>query len=385
VLVTDAWLANAGDGAISLATERRVREVAPGAAILHAAYQGDLVAEAYPQLQIVPPLSGLLGVVPKLPELAGWHPERASQLVADADAVLCQGGGFSIEHYGGGERLRAWELVVEEGKPLAFGAQTVGPFREARNRAPLRRAYRGARAIAVRDRESALNVIEVSGAADRVIVTADEAFTLFPDPPADVRERRGVAVTLSPDEAIARDGSSADRRWLLPELAATVTGLVEALRPEPITLMSTQQGLGGAGRGLRDDSAFAAEVMAALPARVAGAVDCTTEYLPPLRFAERVATHRALLTMRMHPAILALSCGLPVVLLNPSFKVAGMASGAGLEEVLTTDHEPAPLISRVLAACDGAPRGAELWRRLEEARRQSARNRLVVEALLSGA
>jgi polysaccharide pyruvyl transferase WcaK-like protein len=383
VLVADAWLANAGDGAITLVTERRIRQVAPDAAILHGAYQGDLLAGAYPQLEFAPPLAGLLGVVPAIPELAGWDAERASRLLAETDAVLSQGGGFAIEYYGSWERLRSWEMLAEQGKPLAFGAQTVGPFRRARNRAALRRAYRGARGIAVRDPDSAVNVIEVSGAADRVMVAADEAFALFPAPPAEAPAPHGVAVTLSAHPTIALDGSAADRRCLLPELAATITGLVEALRPEPVTLMSTQQGLGGADRGLEDDSDFAAEVVAAMPAHAASAVERTTEYLPPLRFAERLATHRAVLTMRMHPAILALSRGVPAVLMNTGFKVQGMASALRLEDLLARGHEPQSLVSQVLAACDGGPRGEELWRRLEEARRRADRNQLVVEALLA--
>src|SRR5947199_121054 len=61
VLVSDAWLANAGDGAIALATQARVRRLAPDAAVLHSAYQADLVGDRYPELALVPPLAGLTG------------------------------------------------------------------------------------------------------------------------------------------------------------------------------------------------------------------------------------------------------------------------------------------------------------------------------------
>ena len=59
MLVADAWLANAGDGAIAVATEQRLARLAPSAAVVHAAYQGDLLADAYPELALVPPLAGL--------------------------------------------------------------------------------------------------------------------------------------------------------------------------------------------------------------------------------------------------------------------------------------------------------------------------------------
>jgi len=44
ILVSDAWLANAGDGAIALATQQRLERLAAQAAIVHAAYQGDILA-----------------------------------------------------------------------------------------------------------------------------------------------------------------------------------------------------------------------------------------------------------------------------------------------------------------------------------------------------
>src|SRR6059058_4405138 len=141
ILVVDAWLANAGDGAIALATERRLRRLAPQAAVLHAAYQGDLLAGAYPELRLVPPLAGLLGVTPLIPEMRNWDPDAAARIVAGADVVLSQGGGFAMEHYDPWERLRAWEMVDYLGLPIAFCAQSVGPFRHAPSRAILRRVY----------------------------------------------------------------------------------------------------------------------------------------------------------------------------------------------------------------------------------------------------
>jgi hypothetical protein len=54
VLVTDAWLANTGDGAIALAVEELIRSVWPAVAVLHAADQADLVGSDLPGLRFVP-------------------------------------------------------------------------------------------------------------------------------------------------------------------------------------------------------------------------------------------------------------------------------------------------------------------------------------------
>src|SRR5204862_5475939 len=86
VLVTDAWLANAGDAAIALVVDRIIRRAAPGAAVLHAAYQHELGAATYPQLSFVPALDALVGaeMAPPFPRV---DPVAGRDLVAAADVV----------------------------------------------------------------------------------------------------------------------------------------------------------------------------------------------------------------------------------------------------------------------------------------------------------
>jgi polysaccharide pyruvyl transferase WcaK-like protein len=387
VLVADAWLSNAGDGAISLGTNARLRRLAPEAAVLHAAYQADLVGDAYPSLDFVPPLDGLLGVVPGIPELDGWTPEQAAAVVADADVVLSQGGGFAMEHYDTWPQLRAWELLVERGTPLAFAAQSVGPWRAARERAMLGRAYRAAVAIAVRDSDSARNVIELGADPARLVETADEVFELFdrpPSPPA--REPRGVAAVLTEHSVAAADGAVAPAEHLSQRLLVLLARLVELTGDEGVTLFSTQQGLGALGRGLEDDSELAERLRAGLAPGVAERVAVVEGYLTPESFADHVSGHRALLTMRMHPAIIGLSRGVPAVLVSRGFKAAGVFNRAGLDGIVCGELDPDAVTGRVRAALAAdAPRGAALWERLAEARRRSAANDLVVERLLAAA
>jgi polysaccharide pyruvyl transferase WcaK-like protein len=376
ILVADAWLANAGDGAIALATERRLRRLAPGAAILHAAYQGDLLAGEYPELTLVPPLAGLLGVTPSIPEMRGRKPDAAARIVAEADAVLSQGGGFAMEHYGPWERLRAWELVVERGLPIAFSAQSVGPFRQRRERAILRHVYERAVLIGLREDSSVANVLDLGAERERVLVTADEAFSLFPADDVRAGSRDGIACVLSAHPWLRADGSLVDPGATIAALADIVSGLVRLGNGERVTLLSTQQGLHGLGRGLEDDAELADRVIALLSPEVARSVQTVPGYLAPTRCADIIASHRGLLSMRMHPAIFGLCRGVPTVLLSEAFKATAMFEMLGLGSTVCAWADRASAVEVLGAPWNGVPDG------LARARARCSANDEVVRRLL---
>jgi polysaccharide pyruvyl transferase WcaK-like protein len=375
ILVADAWLANAGDGAIAIATERRLRRMAPRAAILHAAYQGDLLADAYPELALVPPLAGLVAVTPSIPEMRGWDGDAAGRIVAEADLVLSQGGGFAMEHYRPWERLRAWELVVQLGAPIAFCAQSVGPFRHDRERAILRRVYARAVVVGLREERSAANVLDLGVEPERVVVAADEAFSLFPTDPVADGARSGYACVLSAHSWLLEDGSIVEPGEGLAELAAIVTALVRLGEGERVTLMSTQQGLHSLERGLEDDAELAERVIASLSSEVAQFVRTVPGYLAPMQCMDLIAAHRGLISMRMHPAIFGLGGGVPTVLLTDAFKARAMFEMLGLESALCGWADRSEAVPR-LASSHGRVPG------LDEARTRAAANDEVVRRLL---
>jgi polysaccharide pyruvyl transferase WcaK-like protein len=352
ILVSDAWLANGGDAAIALATDRRLRRLAPEAAILHAAYQGDILAEHVPELALVPPLAGLLGVTPAIPELRGWDPAEGERIVGGADAVLCQGGGYAMEHYDPWERLRAWELVVERGVPIAFGAQTIGPFRREAERAILASVYPAAVAIALREGDSVRHVLDLGARPEQLLVTADEAFGLHS--PVGEAGRRGIACVVSRDPQLRADGILADPDTSVEVLAGLVAELVRHGDGEGVTMLSTFQGLGGLGRGVEDDAEVAAEVVAALPPALAASVRTTAGYLAPGRCAELIAGHRGLVTTRMHPAIFGLSLGVPTALVTRAYKATSMFAALGLGHAIVDRADPAAVAARLSTAAPDA-------------------------------
>jgi polysaccharide pyruvyl transferase WcaK-like protein len=374
ILVSDAWLANGGDGAIALATQARLTRLAPEAAVLHAAYQCDLLAEHYPQLALVPPLAALLGVIPPSPEMAGWEPADAERIVSAADLVLCQGGGYAMEVYDPGQRLRAWDMLVERGVPVGFGAQTVGRFLGSSERSMLARVYGAAVVIALREGESVRNLLELGVRHEQLLVTADEAFSLPPPPPPDP-PRRGIACVMSRDLHLRADGDLGDLDRSVAALAGLVTELVALSAGEGVTLLSTYQGLGGLERGLEDDGEVAAEVVAALPDPVAARVRLPAGYLAPAHCAQLIGEHRGLVTTRMHPAIFAVTLGVPTVLVTQAYKASAMFRALGLGDVVVDDiGAAAARLSRQAEAPDATL-----------ARERCALNDAVFERLLAAA
>ena len=382
VLVGDGWLVNAGDAAIALAVDQLVRSVWPGAAVLHASYHADLVADALPELAFVPPLDALLGVDGADPIPDGWTSADGERLVQDADLVVSQGGGFLLEHYEPWPRLFAHVGVVDLGVPFVILGQTIGAFRAARARALLRRSLGAAAAVTLRDAPSVAHAIDLGADPARVSRTSDLSMLLFPDPPVspDGRGRDGVAVVLTTHEQQA-PGDDLDRA----RLSARVLGdVLDQTGDERVTLLSTAQGLGS--RGFEDDSEVATAAVAALAPGQRRRVDVVEGYLGPRAAIEVLARHRAVVTQRLHPALFALSQGVPTAVLVDADKV-GALDGVELGPARCTRPDDATARAAAVRAAlaPDAPRGADLWASLAPAREAAACNRDVLAELTPAA
>jgi hypothetical protein len=380
VLVTDGWLVNAGDAAIALATGSLVRSVWPDAAVLHASYHAGLVGDAVPELELVPPLDALLGVDGAGPLADGWTGADGERLARDADLVLSQGGGFLLEHYEPWPRLFAHSAVVDRGVPFAIIGQTIGAFRAARARALLRRSLGAAVAITVRDAPSVEHAIDLGADPARVLQTSDLSLLLFPDPPparSGAPATSGVAVVLTRHEQQA-PGDDAGRARLSADVLVDV---LDRTGDERVTVLSTAQGLGG--HGFEDDSEVAASAVASLEPRRRDRVDVVDGYLGSRAVMETLARHRAVVTQRLHPALFALSQGVPTAVLVEADKV-GALDGVDLgparcERPANPDARRAALAG---ALAPNARRGVDLWESLAPARARAARNRDVLEGVI---
>jgi exopolysaccharide biosynthesis predicted pyruvyltransferase EpsI len=382
VLVSDAWLTNAGDGAIALALDRLVRSVWPGAAVLHAAYQSELLGTYLDDLAFAPPLDALLGIKGADVLPAGWTAEAGDELVRGADLIISQGGGFLFEHYQPWQRLLVHARVIEMGLRFVYLAQSIGRFRTARARALLRKALSAAATVSVRDPASVEHVLEQGAPRDRVVLTSDLALTLFAAPTDSPNLPRGVAVVLTEHDQRGVASDAAVRRRLSTTVLADT---VDRVPPdEPVTLVSTVQGLGHLG--LEDDYALAKTAVRSLSARDQLRVDAVAGFRGPAEVITLLSRQRAVVTQRLHPAVFALGAGVPTAVLTSAGKLGvfdGVDLGPAFCATPETPETRRAALDAVLRA--DAPRGRALWEAIAPARERAARNADILASLALGA
>ena len=378
VMVSDAWLPNAGDGAIALAVERMIRQLVPGASIVHAAYHSELVGDAYDGLRFVPPLSSLLAIEGSPPVPPEWDHDAGRAFVDAADLVVSQGGGFLVEAYQPWERLFALEQVVQSGTRLVLLGQTIGTFRLARARALLRTIVRRARAVTVRDEPSYRNVQELAGSDTRVTLTTDLTISLFDREASQERAERGVAVVLTEHEQMSGVETPEARRAIAARLLEEV---VERVPGEPVTVASTAQGHGEAG--LEDDAELAHAVVEGLSRGQRNRVEVVDGYLAPREAFELYGRQRAVVTLRLHPALFAMLQGVPAALLLGADKARLLDDAAlGALVCVTAADEDARARAVSAALAPEAPSGRTLWDAFATLRERARDNELALRQVL---
>lgn len=330
MLVSDCWPTNAGDAAIALAIDGLVRRLAPGAAVVHAAYDEDHAAAQYPDLRWAPPLESLVGT-----RWAGPAPGLESPgpaFVVGADVVISQGGGFLHEAYRPWARIDALARAADAGAPVVIYGQTIGDMRLAFARRALAGLLRSARLVVVRDPSSRLHVLSLGADPERVLLGADAALGLVPPPPASGGARRAgpVDVVLGGDPI---PGSPRARGSLASALLAAVA---RQLPGERLRVWSSVQGITGRAG---DDVAVAAAV-AALPREARGRADVVAGHVDARRMAALAGSGAAMVAMRFHPALLAAAQGVPTVLLLDDAK-ADALSGFGPAVAVVPGSRPA--------------------------------------------
>jgi polysaccharide pyruvyl transferase CsaB len=123
--------------------------------------------------------------------IRGMTREEARAEVGRLDLLILGGGGIlydsDTEVY-----LREVALAHEAQVPVVVYAISAGPLNEPNNRALVARHLNRAAAITVRDRQ-ALKLLEEAGVEREIVLTADPALLLEPDPiPPDALTREGL-------------------------------------------------------------------------------------------------------------------------------------------------------------------------------------------------
>ena len=240
------------------------------------------------------------------------------------------------------QKLYDLDLIRRAGVPYAFFPQSAGPFIRPENRTALAPVLAGAALVMLRDERSHGYVVEVGALPERCVVVPDVVFALAREdlatPPvrpgtvAGRPERLAVSVrewrhfTTCPAEEGRSATVEAFRRLV-------ITMVYE--RGAEITFVSTCQ---GRPEYTHDDSVFAAEVVRGLDDDVARSVDVDGELYDADGLIDRLASFDALVSMRLHAAILGVCSGLPTLTVAYEYKSTEVWSQLGMDE-FTVDLE----------------------------------------------
>jgi colanic acid/amylovoran biosynthesis protein len=252
----------------------------------------------------------------------------------DSDLIVSTGGTYLVEHYDLEARIFTLEAALASGKPLVLYTQSLGPFRSPTNIQALRRVLPAASLVLLRDRLSQDHLREAGIDTTNTVVAPDVVFSMA-DPArlAAAARPTGMPTDRAPRVAISvrewkhfRDGSGDDgMRGYVEAVQAAVTQLVERYGAE-VTFLSTCQGI---PEYWTDDSALAVAIAESLPPAVRASVTVDRAFYPPRALQAKLATFDAVVTTRMHMAIIALTAGTPVLPIAYEFKTRELFEALG--------------------------------------------------------
>lgn len=217
-------------------------------------------------------------------------------------------------------------LGVLLNKPIAFYAQTMAPFGVFR---PLMRwLIKRASMVTVRDPASMENLRREGVDISKVHLTADPAFLLESQQPPYCPERRGTGpvIGLSAARQTGRTLGTRQYEVLLQTLSEAARRLIQDLDATIVFIPHSS----GKFKKVSDDIAVGLEIC-----KRVGNNDrfyVIQEEWSPQQLKGLIAECDALLSLRMHPVIAALSTGVPSVILAFNDKAIGLMQRFGLAQ-----------------------------------------------------
>ena len=308
-------------------------------------------------------------------------------LLRSADLVISTGGTYLVEHYKLTNRFEELDQSLRLGRPLVLFTQSLGPFREAENRARMKHVADGALLVLLRDAKSQRHLHEIGVTHDRLHVLADSVFALArPDwvqAPAPAREGRRLRVAVSVRRWThfeGRDRGTGTERYEAA-VARAVTALVRE-RGAEVVFLSTCQGV---PEYLYDDSQVADRIRDGLDADVRAFVDVDHGFHTPAALMEALRGFDFAISTRMHMAIMGLCVGLPVLPIAYEFKTAelyaSMGEGDWVTDISAIDAEPFAALALRFADAHAAFRARVAPKVLDLAASARSAGRLIAERL----
>lgn len=245
---------------------------------------------------------------------------RALSGYSDADVVISSGGTYLVDHYNFGPRVDELSFAKTVGAARTIlWTQSVGPFTDRKAHANAQRLAKYVDSAHFRDKRSQDAWTTAVGLTVNVTVNADAAFML--DPPPEVPDNAHQVIFSVRDWKTGLDGQTLDVDQYEDAYRTIVQQIcLRALTPVAI---STCQGLPGYNI---DDSVVAARIFAGTATRIDG------RHRSPDQLMAEIRKSALVVTTRMHLAILALICRVPVIAVAYEFKTIDLFNSVGLAE-----------------------------------------------------
>ncbi|MBA5847041.1 polysaccharide pyruvyl transferase family protein [Gordonia amicalis] len=364
IVITNAVLSNAGDGAIFESIVHAIRRVNNGGRAEIVVFDGNEknTSLLYPQFDIrqqyIVPTSNRK-IVKRLTQLRRYAmllflayvplSQRVAKLVmrvasgplsqmvkvySEADIVISSGGTYLVDHYRFTPRV--WELILAKklsGGRLVLWTQSMGPFDSVVKRLSMRSLARRVDNAYFRDERSlrAWNRISHRSSADTDILP-DSVFGLRTFAQRINEELRidfvGEILVSVREWHQGLNGERLDFEQYSSAILECVQ-VVRSLNFEPVAV-STCQGVDGYSV---DDSDTASQILSGQ-----GVVILDGHYSPEA-LIDLIKHARFVITTRMHMAILALICQVPVFAVAYENKTIDLFRGLGLEKfVVEIEH-----------------------------------------------
>lgn len=245
-------------------------------------------------------------------------------LYQQADLIISSPGGYLHDHYGYLDRLKTFELLQANSKPVILLAQSIGPFWKKNHIERLKKSFDQMMAISVREAISLDHLKKLKLRNKNIFLTTDHAFLLFDKKQR--FEKPAKAAGLNLVVCFRRWSNEKETADIISKAIQFCTHLLEQFPSCQLTFLSTCQGI----EGYVKDSLLAEKIVAQIPDTLKSRCIINRKHHHPRELIEVYSTFDAYLGMRLHGAILSMIGQTPAFNIGYELKSQGIYHAMGL-------------------------------------------------------
>lgn len=256
--------------------------------------------------------------------LASSSERKVYKKLAKTDKVIVSAGGYIHDYYGYTKRIKTLDFINYHLKiPYYIFSQSVGPFWQKENFSDLKRIFKNAKHIILRENLSLKHIRKIGYKGNNITVTNDVAFYLaknFKHKNTKNKTLKNIAINF---RAWKYDNASKDNLQKAIKMCDKL--ITDGYK---LTFLSTCQGVSG----YVDDSKFAKKIVENLPDDKKKHCVILEDKFSLNQLIQKLNTLDGYIGMRLHGAILSLLAGIPALNIAYEDKTIGIFSTLEIED-----------------------------------------------------